>query len=52
MVDVSEIDCKEGDEVILFDKTTTAEEFAANGNTISYELLTGVSQRVKRVFVS
>ena len=52
MVDVSEIDCNEGDEVILFDKITTAEEFAINGNTISYELLTGISQRVKRVFIS
>ena len=52
MVDVSEIDCKEGDEVVLFDKITTAEEFAINGNTISYELLTGISQRVKRVFIS
>ena len=52
MVDVTEIDCKEGDEVVLFDKNTTAEEFAKNGNTISYELLTGISQRVKRVFVN
>jgi alanine racemase len=52
MVDISEIDCKEGDEVVLFDKIATAEEFAMNGNTISYELLTGISQRVKRVFIS
>lgn len=52
MIDVSEIDCNEGDEVILFDKNTTAEEFAINGDTISYELLTGISQRVKRVFIT
>ena len=43
---------KEGDEVVLFDKNTTAEDFAKNGNTISYELLTGISQRIKRIFIS
>lgn len=52
MVDVTEIECKEGDEVVLFDKNTTAEDFAKNGNTISYELLTGISQRIKRIFFS
>lgn len=51
MIDVTGVDCEEGDEVVLFDKHTTAEEFANNGNTISYELLTGVSQRVKRKFI-
>jgi alanine racemase len=52
MIDVTGIECKEGDEVVLFDKHTTAEEFASNGNTISYELLTGISQRVKRKFIT
>jgi alanine racemase len=49
MIDVSGIDCKEGDEVIIFGEKPTAHEFAATANTISYELITGISQRVKRI---
>lgn len=51
MVDVSEIRCSEGDDVILFDKNHTAENFAKAANTISYEIITAISQRVKRVVV-
>ena len=51
MVDITGIDCKEGDEVIVFGKGQTAEEFAKYVNTISYELLTGIASRVKRVFI-
>ncbi|MDF0714899.1 alanine racemase [Muricauda sp. 334s03] len=51
MVDVTEIDCKEGDEVIVFGHQKSAEKFAATANTISYEILTAISQRVKRVAV-
>lgn len=50
MVDVTGIDCKTGDEVVLFDENHSAEELAASAGTISYELVTGISQRVKRVF--
>lgn len=50
MVDVTNINCKEGDEVIVFGKNHSAEDLAESAGTISYELLTGVSQRVKRVF--
>lgn len=50
MVNVTDIDCKEGDEVVIFDgNTTSAETLAENAGTISYELITGISQRVKRV---
>jgi len=49
MIDVTGIDCKEGDEVIIFGKNPSAEAFATNANTISYELITGISQRIKRV---
>lgn len=49
MVDVTNIDCKEGDEVILFDKNYTAEKLASKMNSISYELLTGLSSRIKRI---
>jgi len=51
MIDITEINCKEGDEVIVFGEYPSAEEFASTSKTISYELLTGISQRVKRVFV-
>ena len=50
MIDVTNIDCKEGDEVIIFGQNPTAEEFADLANTISYELITGISQRVKRLY--
>lgn len=50
MVNVTDITCQEGDEVIIFDtETTSAEDLAASANTISYELITSISQRVKRV---
>ena len=51
MVDVTNIKCNEGDEVIIFGEGQSAEKLAAKINTISYELLTAVSQRVKRVFL-
>ena len=51
MVNVTDIDCKEGDEVIVFGPKTTAETLAETANTISYELITGISQRVKRIFI-
>ena len=52
MVDITNIDCREGDEVIVFGGNHTAEEFARGAATISYELLTGISQRVKRVILT
>lgn len=52
MVDVSEIDCKEGDPVILFDTQTTVEKLALATQTISYEVLTAISQRVPRMITT
>lgn len=49
MVDVTNISCEEGDEVIVFGKNATADELSSAINSISYELITAVSQRVKRV---
>jgi len=49
MVNISDIKCKEGDEVIVFDQNSNAVEFSKTTNTISYEILTAISQRVKRV---
>ncbi|OMP32393.1 alanine racemase [Mangrovimonas sp. DI 80] len=51
MVNITDIDCKEGDEVIVFGKHPTASEFAQGANTISYEILTAISQRVKKVIL-
>ncbi|WP_248724484.1 alanine racemase [Seonamhaeicola sp. ML3] len=51
MVNITNIDCKEGDEVIIFNSGLTAEHLAQSANTISYELITGISQRVKRIFL-
>ena len=51
MVNITNIDCKEGDEVIVFDANYTAENLAETTNSISYELITSISQRVKRVIV-
>lgn len=52
MVDITKIDCAEGDEVIIFGQNPTATEFAASANTISYEILTAISQRIKRVYLN
>ncbi|MDO5609148.1 MAG: alanine racemase [Capnocytophaga sp.] len=51
MVDVTNIDCKEGDEVIVFDKNHTAEQLAENAGTISYELITSMAHRIKRIYI-
>ncbi len=51
MIDITDIPCQEGDEVIVFGKGLPAEYLANRANTISYELITGISQRVKRQIV-
>lgn len=48
MVDVTNIDCDEGDEVIIYNHEYRADELAASVGTISYELITAISQRIKR----
>ena len=52
MVDVTNIDCKEGDEVIIFDEKHTAENLGETTYTISYEIITSISQRIKRKIIS
>lgn len=49
MINITGIDCEEGDEVIIFGGPQHATKFAEKGKTISYELITGISQRVKRI---
>lgn len=50
MVDITEIDAKEGDEVILFGEEIPIQELACILETIPYEILTSISARVNRVF--
>jgi Alr-MurF fusion protein len=50
MVDISDIKCNEGDEVTIFGESPTVIFMAQQLETIPYEVLTSVSQRVKRVF--
>jgi len=49
-LDVSGVEVKEGDEVIVFNDKLPIEELARQIGTIPYEILTNVSQRVKRVY--
>lgn len=50
MLDVSGIDVKPGDEAIVFNKEQTIMQLAKDIGTIPYEILTNISQRVKRVY--
>lgn len=50
MLDVSAAEVKEGDEVIVFNEQLRIEELAQQIGTIPYEILTNVSERVKRVY--
>jgi alanine racemase len=51
MLDVGHIpDLKEGDDVIVFGKELSLQEMAQKADTIPYEIMTGISQRVKRVY--
>jgi alanine racemase len=51
MIDVTDIPTAQvGDEVILFGKELPVEQVAHWATTIPYEILTGISQRVKRVY--
>lgn len=52
MVDISALpEAAEGDEVVIFGERPTARELAAILGTISYEVLTSVSARIKRIYV-
>ncbi|NCD71727.1 bifunctional UDP-N-acetylmuramoyl-tripeptide:D-alanyl-D-alanine ligase/alanine racemase [Mucilaginibacter sp. R11] len=50
MIDVSDVDIKEGDDVIVFNDRQAIEAMAKQIGTIPYEILTNISQRVKRVY--
>ncbi len=51
MVDVTDIPgVKEGDDVLIFGAELPIQQLAAWAGTIPYEIMTGISQRVKRVY--
>ncbi|MBS1613535.1 MAG: bifunctional UDP-N-acetylmuramoyl-tripeptide:D-alanyl-D-alanine ligase/alanine racemase, partial [Bacteroidetes bacterium] len=50
MLDITGIEAKEGDEVIVFGDNPRIETVAQAAETIAYEILTGISARVKRVY--
>lgn len=53
MVDVTDVpEARPGDVAVVFGESLSTSELAQRINTIPYELLTNVSERVKRVFVS
>jgi alanine racemase len=51
MVDISSIPgVEEGEEVEIFGRRLPVEELAKCAGTIPYEIMTGISQRVRRVY--
>jgi len=50
MLDITGVDVKEGDQVIVFGEDLPVSDVAKWSQTIAYEILTGISQRVKRVY--
>ncbi|HEY0894962.1 MAG TPA: alanine racemase C-terminal domain-containing protein, partial [Sphingobacteriaceae bacterium] len=50
MLDITGVQAAEGDEVIVFNDEITVQEIAGLCHTIPYEIITGISQRVKRVY--
>ena len=50
MIDVTDIDCREGDKVIVFGDDLPVTVLSDILGTIPYEILTSVSNRVKRIY--
>lgn len=51
MIDLGDFIAKEGEEVIIFNTNSSLEEFAGYCKTISYEVLSSISRRVKRIYI-
>ena len=51
LINVTDIQCEEGDEVIIFGIERPIEDLAKEMGTISYEVMTSISQRVVRVYL-
>ena len=51
MIDVSQIDTNVGDEVELFGEHISIQSMAKAAGTIPYEIISGISARVKRIYL-
>lgn len=51
MIDLGEIECTEGDEVVVFNHQDHILDMAKSTTTIPYEILTSISQRVRRKII-
>ena len=51
MLDVTDIDCKEGDQVEIFGDNLPVTVLSDALGTIPYEVLTGISNRVQRIYI-
>ena len=52
MIDVTGINIREGDPVIIFGDDRSLKSLADTIHTIPYEILTNISERVKRIYIS
>ena len=50
MIDVTDIECSEGDQVIIFGDQLPVTVLSDAIGTIPYEILTGISSRVQRIY--
>lgn len=50
MLDLTDVEAKEGDTVVIFDAEHSINDIAKACQTIPYEVMTRISQRVKRVY--
>ncbi len=50
MLELTDIEAKEGDEVIIFDESLDVTNLAESIGTIPYEIISTISQRVKRIY--
>ena len=50
MIDVTDLNCSAGDEVIIYSPEISLGTQAKKIGTIPYELLTHLSERVRRIF--
>ena len=51
MLDISDIEASEGDEVIIFGPERPLQDLCTEIDMIPYEMLTGISERVKRIYI-
>jgi alanine racemase len=51
MVDITKINCEEGDEVIIFNRQEVIQHITDISETIVYETLTVISPRIKKILM-